>query len=309
VRQGALPAVEGFLPVDGYHIWYRMVGMEEDAGKLPVLVLHGGPGMPHDYLAPLSSLARGGRRVIFYDQLGCGNSDQPDDPSLWTIERYVNELAAVLAALELRRVHLLGHSWGGMLAMEYALRAPATLASLTVASAPASMPQWIAETNRLRHALPADIQTVLDAHESGGTTDEPAYIAAMLVYYRRHVCRLDPWPEPLNAAMTKLFENPAVYQTMNGPSEFCVVGSLKDWEIVTRLSALRVPTTVTSGRHDEATPAIAGTVHRLIRGSDWVLFEHSAHMAHLEESYRYNAVLERFMQRVEAAIVELKEAS
>jgi proline-specific peptidase len=309
VRPSALSAVEGYLPIDGHRTWYRMVGMEEDAGKLPMVVLHGGPGMPHDYLAPLASLARGGRRVIFYDQLGCGNSDQSDDASLWTIDRYANELAAVLAALALSRVHLLGHSWGGMLAMEYALRAPATLASLTVASAPASMPQWIAEANRLRQALPPGIQAVLDEHEAGGTTADPAYIAAMLVYYRRHVCRLDPWPEPLNAAMTKLFENPAVYQTMNGPSEFCVVGSLRDWEIVTRLSQLHVPTMVTSGRHDEATPAIAGTVHRLIRGSDWVVFEHSAHMAHLEESYRYNAVLERFMERVEAAILELKEAS
>ena len=309
MRAGALPAVEGFVPVDGHRVWYRAVGTSEDAGQPPVVVLHGGPGMPHDYLVPLSALARTGRRVIFYDQLGCGNSDQPADPSLWTMERHLRELAAVLRALDLSRVHLLGHSWGGMLAMEYALRAPAALASVVVASAPASMPQWTVEANRLRRALPADVQAVLDGHESAGTTDDPAYFAAMLVYYRRHVCRLDPWPEPLNQAMTKLFENPAVYQAMNGPSEFCVTGSLKDWDLVTRLPSLRVPTLVTSGRHDEATPAIAGTVHRLIRGSEWVLFEHSAHMAHLEESYRYNAVIERFMKRVEAEMIELKEVS
>ena len=307
--QGALPSVEGFLPVDGYGIWYRVVGADEDMGKVPLVVLHGGPGMPHDYLAPLSSQARGGRRVVFYDQLGCGNSDQPNDPSLWTIDRYLDELAAVLRALDLRRVHLLGHSWGGMLAMEYALRAPASLASLIVASSPASMAQWMSEATRLRRALPAEVQAELDTHESAGTTDDPDYIVAMLVYYQRHVCRLDPWPEALTRAMAKLFENSSVYRAMNGPSEFCVVGSLKDWSIVRRLPGIRVPTLVTSGRHDEATPAVAGTVHRLIRDSDWVLFEHSAHMAHLEESHRYNVVIERFMQRVEAATVELKEVS
>lgn len=303
------PFSGGRVLLNGYRIWYRIDGSEDDPKRLPLLVLHGGPGMPHDYLEPLTTLAHSGRRVIFYDQLGCGNSDKPQDPTRCTLEHYLAELAAMLDALGLRKIHLLGHSWGGMLAMEHALRAPGTVASLIVASAPASIAQWMTEANRLRLNLPADIQADLRAHESAGTTEDPGYIGAMLTYYQRHVCRLEPWPAQLMQAIAKFFEEQTVYRTMFGPSEFCVTGSLKSWEIAGRLPNLRVPTLVTSGRYDEATPAIAGTVHRLIRDSEWVVFEDSAHMAHLEESSRYTGVVERFIQRVEAAMTTMKEVS
>jgi proline-specific peptidase len=158
--------------------------------------------------------------VILYDQLGNGNSDKPHGPSLWTVELFVDEVSAVRQALRLDRIHLLGHSWGGMLAMEYALTRPAGLISLIVASSPASMPQWVSEANRLRAELPAEVQRVLLKHEEAGTTDDPAYQEAMLVFYRRHVCRLDPWPDCINRTFEKLAKNPEVYNTMNGPSEF-----------------------------------------------------------------------------------------
>jgi proline-specific peptidase len=242
-------------------------------------------------------MAKRGRRVIFYDQLGCGNSDQPDNPSLWTVPLFVEEVSAVRAALGLDRLHVLGQSWGGMLAMEYALTQPVGVASLTIASSPASMIQWVAEANRLREGLPADVQVTLQRHEAAGTTDSSEYQSAMMDFYRRHVIRVDPMPDAVARTFAKLERNAQVYQTMNGPSEFHVVGNLKNWDIAARLSEIEAPTLVTSGRHDEATPLIAGTVHRGIRGSEWVIFENSSHMAHVEEADRYMAVLDEFLCR------------
>ena len=146
--------------------------------------------------------------------------------------------------------------------MEFALTHPAGLASLILASSPASIPQWIAEANRLRKELPQEVEQTLRHHEEAGTTDEVAYEEAMMVFYRRHVCRLDPWPEPLTRTFAKLEANPEVYNTMFGPSEFHATGTLKEWDVRDRLGEIRLPTLVTSGRHDEATPTIAETVHR-----------------------------------------------
>ena len=138
-----MKTVEGFMPFRGYRTWYRIVGEGEDEGKLPVLYLHGGPGGTHDYLEPLEGMAETGRRAIFYDQIGCGKSDLPDDPSLWTVETFVDELGRIREHLGLEQLHIFGNSWGGMLAMEYALTGPAGVASLIVASSPASIPQWV----------------------------------------------------------------------------------------------------------------------------------------------------------------------
>jgi L-proline amide hydrolase len=294
-----IPAKEGFVSFRGYQVWYRIVGERDAPGKLPLLCLHGGPGATHDYLEPLEALAASGRRVIFYDQLGAGNSDHPHTPSLWTVPLFVEELGVVRQALGLERVHILGQSWGGMLGMEYALTQPAGLVSLIVADSPASMPQWVAEANGLRADLPPEVQATLLKHEVAGTTDDPAYQDAMLVFYRRHVCRLDPWPDCLNRTFDKLAQDPEVYFTMNGPSEFHVIGVIKDWDIVGRLGEIEVPTLVISGRYDEATPAIAETVHRGIPGSEWVVFEQSSHTPHLEETERYLQVVTSFLDRHE----------
>jgi len=297
-----VPTQEGFVPFRGFNTWYRIVGDRELPGKLPLLCLHGGPGAPHDYLEPLEAMAATGRRVIFYDQLGAGNSDHPHNPSMWTVPLFVEELGVICGTLGLERVHILGQSWGGMLAMEYALTQPPGLASLIVADSPASMPQWVREANRLRAELPSSIQETLLRHERAGTTGDPAYQAAMLVFYRRHVCRLEPWPDCVTRAFEKVAESPEVYNTMNGPSEFHVIGVIKDWDIADRLGEIHVPTLVISGRYDEATPIIAETVHRGIPGSEWVLFENSSHMPHVEETERFLEVLTNFLDRIESRI-------
>ena len=302
----ALPTKEGFVSFRGYNVWYRIVGNREVPGKLPLLCLHGGPGAPHDYLEPLEGIAATGRRVIFYDQLGAGNSDHLNDPSMWTVPLFIEEVGVVRRELNLNCVHLLGQSWGGMLGMEYALTQPEGLESLIVADSPASMPQWVAEANRLRAELPTQVQETLLRHEGAGTTDDPAYEEAMMVFYRRHVCRLDPWPDCLNRTFEKIVQNPEVYNTMIGPSEFHVTGTLKDWDIVNRLGEIHVPTLVIGGRYDEATPAITETVHRGIPGSEWVIFESSSHMPHLEETERYMQVLTNFLDHVESQTTRTK---
>lgn len=295
-----VPTKEGYIPFRGYKVWYRIVGDREAIGKLPLLCLHGGPGFSHDQLEPLEAIAGTGRRVIFYDQLGGGNSDHPHNPSMWTVELFVEEVGAVHHALGLDCVHVFGLSWGGMLGMEYALTQPQGLASLIVADSPASMPQWVSEANRLRAELPPTVQQILLRHEAAGTTDSPEYQEAMSVFYRRHVCRTDPWPECLNRTFQKFRQSPEVYYTMNGPSEFFVTGTLKDWDITNRLGEIHVSTLVVGGRYDEATPVITETIHRGIAASEWVIFENSSHFPHIEETERYLQVLNEFLSRVEA---------
>lgn len=291
--------MEGFIPFRGHRVWYQIVGSDEDEGKEPLLTLHGGPGAGHDCLEPLALLANTGRRVIFYDALGCGRSAHPHDPSLWTVELFLEEIDAVRAALDLPNVHLFGLSWGGMLGLEYALRQPTGLASLTVASAPASMAQWMAEASRLRSELPENIQRILAEHEAAGTTDDAEYQRAMLVFYKRHVCRHQPWPDCVQRSIKHLMNNPEVYLTMNGPSEFHVTGTLRDWSVEERLGEIDIPVLVTSGRYDECTPAIAESLTQGISGAEAVIFEESAHFSHAEEPEKYIVVLTEFLDRVE----------
>src|SRR5712691_3759021 len=289
---------EGFIPVTGeYRVWYRIVGGGAAQENIPLLALHGGPGAGHDYLENLAALASDTRRVILYDQLGCGRSDQPDDTSLWSVDRFVEELAILRRELGLDKVHLLGQSWGGMLAIEYALTQPDGLVSLILASTLSSMPTWIAEANRLRNELPQEIQETLLRHEAAGTTDDPEYQQAMMVFYERHVIRVVPMPDQVKRALDQVGQ---VYYTMNGPSEFHVIGTIKDWDRTDRLSEIRVPTLITSGRYDESTPLLNEVLHNGIVGSEWVLFEQSSHMAHVEERELYVSTVKAFLEGVEA---------
>jgi proline-specific peptidase len=294
------PIHEDFISFHGYRTWYRIVGDQEDEAKFPLLCLHGGPGMPHDYLEPLEAIAETGRRVIFYDQLGCGKSDHPHNPALWKIEQFVEEVDAVRKSLGLHNIHLLGQSWGGFLAQEYVLTEPLGVKSLLLSNTAASTERWIAEANQLRAKLPKQVQQTLKKHEERGTTDDPAYISATEVYYRRHLCRLVPWPDCLNRTLEKLGQDPEVYNTMWGPSEFYCTGALRNWNIEDQLARIDNPTLILSGEYDESTPAVNEVLNRGIQNSEWVVFEESSHMTHLEVTERYLHVLKKFLNRVEA---------
>lgn len=288
-----LARTEGRVPYKGHSTWYQIVGEGEEPGHLPLLCLHGGPGGTHDYMESMAALANGGRRVIFYDQLGCGHSQLPGpNPDMWTVDLFVEEVDVIRDALGLDELHILGQSWGGMLGMEYALTQPSGVASLLVCDSPASMEQWGSEADRLRRDLPPDIQAILVKHEDAGTTDDPEYLAACDEYYNRHVCRV-----PHTAGVARSFEQlpNEVYLTMNGPSEFHCIGTLRTWNIIDRLGEITIPTLVISGRYDEATPLIAGTIHENIPGSQWVLFEESSHMPHEEEPERFHQVVSEFL--------------
>lgn len=286
---------EGYLPTPDGWIWYEARGAQRAA--TPLLVLHGGPGAGYRSLEPLGALAAD-RCVVFYDQLGCGRSEEPDDPALWRIERFVDEIARVRELLGLDEIHLFGHSWGGWLAIEYMLTRPAGVASLILASTSASLPEYRREIERLRRALPPPIYQTIRDREAAGDLDDPDYKAAVLEFYQRHLCRLNPWP-PLLIDNVHGLSGHAVYETMQGPNEFVITGNLKDWDRTARLGEIAQPALITAGRYDEATPACAETLRRGIPQAQLAIFEQSAHVPHLEEPQSYLAALKTFLGEVD----------
>jgi proline iminopeptidase len=284
---------EGYIDVPGGRVWYEVVGEGEG---IPLLCLHGGPGIPHDYLEPLGGLGDT-RPVVFYDQLGCGRSKGPADPGLFTIDRHIAELDAVREALALDEVHILGQSWGGTLAISYALRSPSGVRSFVFSSPSFSTPQWERDADRLRAELPPEVERVLRRHEEHGWTSCPEYLAASLVYYRRHVCRMDPWPECLERAFAA--EGPQ-YKIMWGPTEFRCVGTLKEFDVMDQIATVSTPSLFTCGQHDEATPQTVRRCAELMPDTEMVVFAHSGHTPHIEEAARYLEVTAAFLARVEA---------
>src|SRR5919198_3081678 len=288
----------------GHETWYRVVGELDPASPLtPVVICHGGPGAAHDYCEPIAELSRGGPACVLYDQIGCGRSDHlPGAPrEFWTPQLFKDELVELTRHLGIAGRHaVVGQSWGGMLAMEYALDHPDGLRAIVVADSPASMTLWASEANRLRGDLSPDVQATLTRHEEAGTTDDPEYEAAVRVFYDRHVCRVE-WPDCLRRSFDQIAAEPTVYHTMNGPSEFHVIGSLKTWDITDRLHEITTPTLLVSGRHDEATPLIVGQIHERIAGAEWVIFEESSHMPHVEEPDAFLDTVERFLETIDWA--------
>jgi L-proline amide hydrolase len=291
---------EGTLTRDGNETWYRVVG-DLQAGPTPVVICHGGPGAAHDYTEPIANLSRFGRGCVLYDQLGCGKSTHlPDAPAdFWTVQLFKDELVDLTRELGIaERYAVVGQSWGGMLAMEHALDHPDGLRAIVVADSPASIPLWVEEANRMRADLPQDVQDTLTRHEADGTTETKEYADAVRVYYDRHLCRV-PWPDFVTRSFAQMDEDPTVYHTMNGPSEFHCIGSLKTWDITDRLPEISTPTLLVSGRYDEATPHIVEQIHQRIPGAQWQVFEESSHMPHVEEPDAFLETVEAFLKTID----------
>ncbi|MBS7539043.1 proline iminopeptidase-family hydrolase [Ancylobacter lacus] len=275
---------------------FKIVTYSYGRGDEVVFLLNGGPGLPCDYLRDAHIfLADRGYRVVTFDQLGCGASDRPSDPALWDIGRYVAETEAVRQALGLGTVHLLGHSWGGWLAIDYALTHPEALKTLILEDTVADMPHLAQELERLRSALGPETVAMMLAHEAAGTYDHPEYLAAVTLLNYRHVCRLAQWPAPILASLNDW--NMAPYMAMQGPNEFLYIGNLKDWNRVPDLHRITVPTFITVGRHDELTPACARRMRENIPGSELVVFPNSSHMPFYEEPHLYEPALLGFLAR------------
>ena len=299
VTDDGLPVREGYMPFQGYGTWYRIVG-ENDLGRLPLLTIHGGPGNTHWYLRSLDGLAaRYGRQVIYYDQLSCGYSQTPVMPELWTPGLYEEELHALRRHLGLEHVHLLGQSWGGMLEMQYATHRPSGVASMVVASSPASMDLWLSEAVRLRSYLPREMDEALAQADIDGDYERPEVKAASAEYYRRHVAAVPEAERPDN--IRKPYPDPVgdeCYHAMQGMSEFVVTGNLSGWSVVDQLADICIPTLVTSGVADECTPLVAKQVADGILGAEWALVP-GTHCCHLEHPEEYNALVEEFLERHE----------
>ena len=288
---------EGYISVTGGRVWYKIMN---PGVSIPLVLLHGGPGSSHYYLEPLEQLANE-RTIIVYDQLGCGKSERPHDTSLWQRNHFVEELHQIREALKLEQVHLFGHSWGAMLAIDYALTKPRGVKSLLLASPPLSIPRWMKDMEQYRSSLPMEVQTILREHERNNTTDSDEYQEASMEFYQRYLCRLDPWPEPLERTLAN--EGTEVYITMWGPSEFYMTGNLLDYDRTPQLSEIDIPTLFTCGHYDEATPEATTWYQSLLPNSEVAIFEQSAHMAHLEETENYLQTVRNFLQKVERNLV------
>lgn len=294
-RRDSVKDVEGYIPVTGGNVWYKIVGTNRK--KIPLLVLHGGPGAPHDYLEPLEALSDE-RPVVFYDQLGCGNSDKPSDTSLWTIERFVDELEQIRTYLGLDKMHLLGQSWGTMLAVDFMLaKKPKSVMSLILSGPCLSSSRFASDQKLYLLELPETLQKIINEVEASGCFGSREYQDAMMAYYKIHVCRLDPWPDCLNRTMEKLGNE--VYEQMWGPSEFTITGRLKGYERADLLKEISVPTLFTCGRYDESTPSTTAYYHSMLPGSEIYIFEDASHLHHLEKSGEYLEIVRNFIDKTE----------
>jgi proline iminopeptidase len=234
-----------------YKVWTKKIG----SGPVKVLLLHGGPGFSHEYLEAFESfLPQAGIEMYYYDQLGCNNSDQPDDPSLWTLARYTEEVEEVRRGLGLEHFVLYGQSWGGMLAIEYALSNQQHLRGLVISNMTAGIQSYLKRIAALKvQLLSPDTLAHLNALESKEDYDSPAYEKIMMEdLYPKMLCRLQPWPDSLNRSFRHA--NDKIYNQMQGKSEFLVTGNLKGWERWDRLREIKVKTLTIGSRHDEMDP-------------------------------------------------------
>jgi proline-specific peptidase len=294
---------EGRLVIDeaGHEICYRLSG----SGGETLVGLHGGPGADHRYLRGLERLAGPDLAVLLYDQLGSGESDRPDDPSLWVVPRFVAELESVRAQLELGRMHLLGQSWGGILALQYALDHPEGIKSLILSNTGASVPQIFAGMSRLRLELGPELFATMSKHEGAGTFTAPEYEAAVRQLLIRHLRRSTPFETERSLAefeeiMLPLMDNlgPA-YEAMWGPNEFCLTGPLVEWDVTHRLGEIAAPTLIVCGWYDECTLDCHRTLADGIPDNEFVIFGNSSHCIIVEkERDAYLGVIRDFVARV-----------
>lgn len=285
-----------FVEIEGgFRVWTKQVG----AGGVPLLTLHGGPGFSHEIFTGLAeSLPGAGVDVILYDQLGSRNSDKPDDPSLWTIPRFTREVEQVRAALGLEEFYLLGLSWGGILGIEYALAYPGRLKGLIVSSMTASIASYQASVNALRAGLPSEVRAALEEYEASDATSDPTYLGLVDEHLNsRHICRVSPWPD----AVTRMFEtaNLQVYETMQGPNEFVISGSLAAWDRWDDLHRVDTPTKLIVGRHDTVSVADVERMARAIPRASVSVCERGSHFAMWDDPHAYRSALLSFIRTIE----------
>jgi len=289
---------EGYIAGPGGRLWYGVCG--EGGVGTPLLVVHGGPG----FLSMTETYAdlAGERRVYFYDQLGGGRSDRAADPSRYCVDGFVAELAAVREALSLKEVFLLGFSWGAALVCSYLLaHRPPGVKGLILSGPLLSTPLWERDQRRLVGRLPASLKEVIRTAEETGDFGE-AYEGAMMSFYRRHLCLLDPWPPALEEAFGRL--SLEVYNALWGPSEFTCTGTLKNLDLTDRLHLIGEPVLLTCGDRDEADPRTVKEFQLAFPNADMAVLPRASHFHHLEQPGIYKALLRGFMNAIEEGSVK-----
>jgi proline iminopeptidase len=283
----------------GFQVWTKPVALRRD--RIAVLTLHGGPGLTHFYFECLEDfLPQADIGYWYYDQLGCGFSDQPKDDSLWNIARFAAELEEVRAGLNLDKMVLLGHSWGGMLAIEYALAHPERIVGLVISNMTASIASYLKRIAALRAELPRAQVHRLDELEAAKAYDSPEYEEIVFdVLYRKHICRLDPWPEPVKRAVK--FLSAPVYNAMQGRSEFEVTGALKGWDRWPDLRRISCPTLVLGGRYDTMNPDDLVQMSRRMPNASAFICERGSHLSMYDDQQAYFSALLPFLSRVTRA--------
>lgn len=283
---------DGYVKVGGLNIYYVRFGK---GNKYKLLALHGGPGGTHNYLLPLADLASRNFDVVFYDQYGCGKSDEPKNEADYSLEHSVEEVDGVRKALfGDEKIHLFGNSWGGMLALAYSIKHQDHLKSVTSSSGLSSIKETVQEMKRLISLLPDKHKEAIEKHEADKDYSNPDYQEASQYFMREHVLRWDDWPEDVTD-MLELMEKRGTYLKMNGPSEFTIVGTIKDIDFTNDLHKIKIPTLITFGKYDEVTPKIADSIHKEITGSKKVQFDNSSHLQFWEERGHYMDVLSDFI--------------
>ena len=284
---------EGFIDVPGGKVFYQIFGADKKG--TPLLTLHGGPGAPHYMLLSLSSLADE-RPVIFYDQLGCGKSDHPNDKSLWTVERFIEELDIVKRSLGYKEYHILGASWGTMLAASYMIvKKPLDVKSLIFSGPFLSIPMWDADQREYIQQLPPETRDFIVDCEAREDYSNEQYQNAVTVYYKKHLCRLDPWPDDLNRTLSEMGTD--VYLTMWGPSEFTDTGTLKGKDVTPRLKEINVPVLIMCGEHDEATPKTSLYYKGMFKNAELAVINNASHAHLLERPDVCSLIISDFLHR------------
>ena len=279
------PEIAGYIEVDGGRIWYRLNGARHLGGKPAIIVAHGGPGGTHRGNMPYVALSDT-YPVILYDQLGSGNSDRPGDLANWKTKRFVDEIDHIRAALGLDSVIMAGHSWGGTLAAEYAVRQPRGLVAAILSSPLISTPVWNADGARWITALPKATQDILREHENDTTMESVEYRAAVEEFYARHMCRVGRCNDR-GYRQGGPSGNDEMYAFMWGPTDFRGIGTLKDYDLTTKLPQIAAPTLIMCGEFDEAAPASCRKFAGMIDKSSVTIIPDAGHatMAADEDLY------------------------
>ncbi|WP_346907550.1 proline iminopeptidase [Faecalicatena orotica] len=291
-----MKVIEGYMPYLGYKTYYRIVG-ECKGNKKPLVLLHGGPGSTHNYFEVLDRLAEEGRAIISYDQIGCGNSYVDGHPELWCSKTWDNELIELRKHLGLDEVHLLGQSWGGMLAIEYLCDyKPEGVKSVILSSTLPAAELWAHEQHRMIKFMSQEDQDAIAKAEETGNFDDPAYLAAnerfMLLHCAGEVT--EDSPECLRRPKKSGTE---AYVAGWGPNEYNPTGSLGGWEYRDKIGDIKEPALIINGTNDLCTPFVAKTMYDLIPNSKWELFDGCRHMCFVEENDKYCKLVNEWMEK------------